>query len=156
MNTTVSETKTVEVTKLPVQPSVLSGEQPVNTRVSKTKIIGATTQPVQPSVLNGEQPVNTRVSKTTTIDATTQRVQPDELPLDEFKDLLLARLLRMADSRHQSGETRQAQYLFSKLRKDYPSSLEAEQASEHLIEIAENYERQGEFRQAQSIYEELL
>ena len=28
-------------------------------------------------------------------------------------------------------------FLFSKLRQEYPASLEAEQASEHLIEVAE-------------------
>ena len=47
-------------------------------------------------------------------------------------------------------------FLYSKLRREYPLSLEAEQASEHLIEVAEHFEREGDLRQAQAIYEELL
>jgi hypothetical protein len=123
MNTTVSETTTVEATERPVQPTVVRDELPLNTTV-----IESTTRPVE---------------------------RREELP-DALQDFVLARLLRMANDLQKAGETRHAMFLFSKLRKDYPGSLEAEQASEHLIEVAEHFEREGDARQAQSVYEELL
>jgi hypothetical protein len=128
----------------------------MNTTVSETTTVEATERPVQPKVVRDELPLNTTVSETTTIESTTRPVERrEELP-DALQDFVLARLLRMANDLQKAGETRHAMFLFSKLRKDYPGSLEAEQASEHLIEVAEHFEREGDARQAQSVYEELL
>ena len=128
----------------------------MNTTVSETTTVKATKQPVQPSVVRSELPDNATVSVTKSINTVTGPVQPSELPPDALQEYVLGRLLRMADTLYRSGEVRQAKSMFSRLREEYPASLEGEQASEHLIELAEQYEREGNLRQARSIYEELL
>ena len=128
----------------------------MNTTVSETTTVEATKRHIPPRIRDTEEPVNTTVSETTTIEATTRPLEPIDPAADALQDFVLARILRMATALQQSGEIRHAMFLFSKLRRDYPHSLEAEQASEHLIEVAEHFEREGDLRQAQGIYEELL
>ena len=48
MNTTVSETTTVESTKRHVRPNVVKSETPVNTTVSETTTIEAIARPADP------------------------------------------------------------------------------------------------------------
>ena len=127
----------------------------MNTTVSETTTVEATRRPVRSSAINDEMPVNTTVNETTTIEALAVPALRIQVP-DALQDFVLARILRMATALQQSGEIRHAMFLYSKLRQDYPNSLEAEQASEHLIEVAEHFEHEGDLRQAQGIYEELL
>ncbi len=128
----------------------------MNTTVSETTTVEATKRPARPSVVNNEMPVKTTVSETTTIEATARPAEAIDPAASALQDFVLARILRMATALQKSGEIRHAMFLFSKLRREYPLSLEAEQASEHLIEVAEHFEREGDLRQAQGIYEELL
>ena len=97
------------------------------------------------------------MSETTTIEATTRPVEPIDPAADALQDFVLARHSSHGRTHFSNPARFDTRCSFSRSSgEDYPHSLEAEQASEHLIEVAEQFEREGDLRQAQGIYEELL
>ena len=100
-------------------------------------------------------PTGTAVSEIKTINSVAETLEASPPPTDGLQDFILGRLIRMADSLYQSGEVRQAKFMFSKLREDYPASLEGEQASEHGSNWPRSMSAKVIFGR-RSIYEELL
>ncbi len=70
--------------------------------------------------------------------------------------LLLKRLLAMAQRYRKQGNLRQATELYWTLAEDYPGAPEADAAKAVLLELAASYEREGARHMARSMYERLL
>ena len=68
----------------------------MNTTVSETTTVEATKRPGRRTMRDGEIPVSSTVSETTTIEATTRAFDPIDPAADALQEFVLARILRMA------------------------------------------------------------
>ena len=77
-------------------------------------------------------------------------------PVSSMKQLLLTRLVLMAQRYCQEGQMRQATEMFWALIKYYPDTPESETAKAELLKLAEGHERAGNLHMARGMYEQLM
>lgn len=77
-------------------------------------------------------------------------------PVSNMKQMLLTRLVLMAQRYRNEGQMRQATEMFWGLIKDYPDTPESETAKAELLKLAEGHERAGNLHMARSMYEQLM
>ena len=89
---------------------------------------------------------------------TLQTATPDTpaTPVTSMKQMLLTRLVLMAQRYRQEGQMRQATEMFWGLIKDYPDTPESEVAKAELLKLAEDHERAGNMHMARGMYEQLM
>ena len=77
-------------------------------------------------------------------------------PVSSMKQMLLTRLVLMAQRYRNEGQMRQATEMFWGLIKDYPDTPESEVAKAELLKLAEGHERAGNLHMARGMYEQLM